>query len=535
MSRLWATLEERVRPDLMRKGEETKAAVLRSPASQRSATAERFARAYQILDNLEASLSHLPFDQEDMPIGHITSSDAMMRGCCSLIQAAVMTDMRIGFSPAVLQKPPMPDMWSHVTSLHPLSSNETQLLGVHGKEFVVLLACAIRLNIIGQPNAALRIIHELHAHAAARQLASGEAWDLGGLSLTETDCRFALATVGVKLSRKLYRMFTKSHREEFPGAGTEQLSTSALLESVETFAKYATQGLNPRLADPSLLLTRVSLALNSEQCALAPARAVGYWNRAWVSQQSVAVRGNNGLVAAADCLSLLTRCYEAADAEDDDFLKAEARIECATCLMLGGAGIVGYKVLGHSVQVQRDMRSAASFPAGTGSFIVAGTPTTAARRALVANETRRGQEWVPISTIEAGEMPLVRWWEALQLFNAAMRPYDALVPCCLEHNVYGESSGWDVIESYLQHSARQGLQDGQYGVLPKGEPGIRGSRDHGDGNEWWNRKCASCGAMKSEAVPLKVCARCKHVWYCTPECQRADWKAGHKLACKAFN
>lgn len=40
--------------------------------------------------------------------------------------------------------------------------------------------------------------------------------------------------------------------------------------------------------------------------------------------------------------------------------------------------------------------------------------------------------------------------------------------------------------------------------------------------------CASCG--KEDAK--NKCARCKQVWYCSEACQRADWKAGHKVSCK---
>ena len=45
-------------------------------------------------------------------------------------------------------------------------------------------------------------------------------------------------------------------------------------------------------------------------------------------------------------------------------------------------------------------------------------------------------------------------------------------------------------------------------------------------------ECKCCGASD---VPLKVCAGCKVVWYCGPECQKKDWKEGgenkHKIQC----
>lgn len=39
--------------------------------------------------------------------------------------------------------------------------------------------------------------------------------------------------------------------------------------------------------------------------------------------------------------------------------------------------------------------------------------------------------------------------------------------------------------------------------------------------------CASCGRMNG----LKKCASCHHTFYCSRDCQRADWKK-HKAQCK---
>ncbi|RYP66621.1 hypothetical protein DL771_007690 [Monosporascus sp. 5C6A] len=45
-------------------------------------------------------------------------------------------------------------------------------------------------------------------------------------------------------------------------------------------------------------------------------------------------------------------------------------------------------------------------------------------------------------------------------------------------------------------------------------------------------RCANCGTDKGkEGAGLLSCARCMNIKYCSPECQRADWKA-HKPMCK---
>ena len=46
------------------------------------------------------------------------------------------------------------------------------------------------------------------------------------------------------------------------------------------------------------------------------------------------------------------------------------------------------------------------------------------------------------------------------------------------------------------------------------------------------KACKCCGATD---VPVFKCAGCKVVWYCSPECQKKDWKEGgenkHKIQC----
>ena len=40
--------------------------------------------------------------------------------------------------------------------------------------------------------------------------------------------------------------------------------------------------------------------------------------------------------------------------------------------------------------------------------------------------------------------------------------------------------------------------------------------------------CAACGV---ETGKLLTCARCRSVWYCSADCQRAHWKKVHKREC----
>lgn len=45
------------------------------------------------------------------------------------------------------------------------------------------------------------------------------------------------------------------------------------------------------------------------------------------------------------------------------------------------------------------------------------------------------------------------------------------------------------------------------------------------------RRCAQCGGQTAAGFKLKKCALCLQVRYCSADCQRAHWRAGHKEAC----
>ncbi|XP_035697869.1 SET and MYND domain-containing protein 5-like isoform X1 [Branchiostoma floridae] len=46
--------------------------------------------------------------------------------------------------------------------------------------------------------------------------------------------------------------------------------------------------------------------------------------------------------------------------------------------------------------------------------------------------------------------------------------------------------------------------------------------------------CTQCGKKARKDSPFSVCSRCHRAWYCSPQCQKVAWKAGHKKICKAW-
>ena len=143
----------------------------------------------------------------------------------------------------------------------------------------------------------------------------------------EERLKFAVASVGVKLARGLFRLPSKDRASggDAFDVGRPELATKALWEQCEVFAR------DQRAADPS--------------------SARGYWNLAWCAHQKVHIQPEyDGLSAAADFLDLMTQCYEVADAESDDFMRCAGRIEACMGLVLGGAGFVGLTGTGGQVR-----------------------------------------------------------------------------------------------------------------------------------------------------------------------------------------
>lgn len=46
--------------------------------------------------------------------------------------------------------------------------------------------------------------------------------------------------------------------------------------------------------------------------------------------------------------------------------------------------------------------------------------------------------------------------------------------------------------------------------------------------------CSFCSSPEGETMKHKQCSQCKQRLYCSIDCQRNDWKKGHKNECKAL-
>jgi TPR repeat protein len=49
---------------------------------------------------------------------------------------------------------------------------------------------------------------------------------------------------------------------------------------------------------------------------------------------------------------------------------------------------------------------------------------------------------------------------------------------------------------------------------------------------FWSSSCSHCKATTGkDSAKLMCCVRCKSIWFCSKECQVANWKEGHKFDC----
>lgn len=70
-----------------------------------------------------------------------------------------------------------------------------------------------------------------------------------------------------------------------------------------------------------------------------------------------------------------------------------------------------------------------------------------------------------------------------------------------------------------------------HSVVTSGETGISGGAGSGAGTTVSSHQCAQCGVQPAAGSKLKKCALCRQARYCSADCQRTHWRAGHKANC----
>jgi len=448
--------------------------LLSIPTKKRTPTAERLIQAEKMMDNI----GKLQLDRKDyynnerfVDIGTLKADESYVKECTLWIQAFVSSDFHVGCTKSVLIGSPMPECSIHITSLRPLDINEPQLMNVDALSFVVLLATAIRM-IHPQIRLSLQIVYELHAHALYMDFDELQQHE-EAKEIDESYLRFALAWVGIKCARRMYRESDERISTPFQNKNDVAIQSNTLLKSIETFA--------------------------NEQCQYKPDSPVGYWNLGWVCSQ-VKHNGKHPWKAANECYNLLADCCLLAEKADDDYYRAVAGIDMAHSLIIGGKPIVGYSLPdGEKVQVLRDLN--VNDTDGNHDFK---TPIQASNLAAAKEagdkETKRLSDRVCTTLLEPGESILVPHWEVSKIWNFAMTAYKRLDAIGQGLHVYGETLGWDQAEGFLTSKL---VAPGRY--MPCPQVGFLSIRQKG------SFPCGYCGKVEDEMKQCSICkkAQCK--------------------------
>jgi hypothetical protein len=255
----------------------------------------------------------------DLEIADLVAMDGFLRACSAFIKAMMLTDARFevshgagrSWTVGAFTLPRPPDLVYHLTDDPPPEDREaTQLTTVTPHSFVIFLTAAWGARSAGMLPLALRIANELDRHlekfaAGAPNEAQLEVEPDAFCGLTVGDLRAALACLGIKVARQLYRLPPEGRaRTPLDTKLAEQgaLTTPRLLSHVERYARLHSAG--------------------------APHSPVGAFSLAWAARQ-----GADGLVEATRWAGEAVRL---ADASEDDVVRATARIDLATYLIGGG-------------------------------------------------------------------------------------------------------------------------------------------------------------------------------------------------------
>lgn len=196
------------------------------PAERQTKFVQDYCRAVDLLQEAKESLASCPYAGR-MTYDNDGSIDCLdnLHACACLIQAfPLKTDMRLPAEAKVFQMLPGSSMSSHVTcDAHQVGHASVVNMGM--RRFLVMLVDAIQMIMFGQWGMARLVIHELEAQLDGNCIDFEELESDPDLycGLTQQDVEFALAVLGVKVNKRLYRL--PPEQREQPGSPFQPPST----------------------------------------------------------------------------------------------------------------------------------------------------------------------------------------------------------------------------------------------------------------------------------------------------------------------
>jgi hypothetical protein len=230
------------------------------------------------------------------------SDDNLIKAICKIIRAAVLlTDMRLMVYPDVVKilfMLPRCELSTHCP-LDALEEGHPSLPNMTLQVFLVMMYYALQFNFTkGSMGASRRIIHELQSQLNGDLVDFSEMENFREVysNLTEQDIRFAVACLGIKINRGLYRY--PQHSVDSPGE--QPLSQGKTLENCKYFTTIQKQ--------------------------LRPESPTASWNLAWCAKEAEEIR---------DMHDYYQECVVQADRAEHDLYRVTARIELAGSLVFG--------------------------------------------------------------------------------------------------------------------------------------------------------------------------------------------------------
>lgn len=201
----------------------------RLPAAKQTGFVRKYQEAVRLI-NVAADASKsfpttwfydgLTSSDEELDVSELVAQEGFLSACSAFIRAMSLTDARLhvvsgsgsSWSVGAFELPRPPDLVFHLTDDPPPEDrSSTQLTTVTPHSFVILLTSAWGAKFGGMPFLALRIANELDRHleifaAGAPNDAQLEPTPEAFGGLTVGELRSALACLGLKVSKQLYRL-----------------------------------------------------------------------------------------------------------------------------------------------------------------------------------------------------------------------------------------------------------------------------------------------------------------------------------------